>query len=364
MPHLRRGHPLLVSLLTVGSALAQTWQPLAPAAAPSPRQAHRMATDTATNRVVLFGGFDPFYLADTWEWDGTNWTMVAAGAPTARVAGAMAVDPLTGHVLMFGGVEANPYYPPSTWIYSAPTTWLWDGFTWNALPTAHAPTARAEHAMATDVGTGHVILYGGSNGVPFDETWQWDGADWQLLATTATPAVPTLPAMAAAPGGHHVVLFGGANSGGANYQATWQIGHYPLVSTFGTGCGSPATTLTPDAGSLPVPGQTFQSTIGNVPAGGVALQLLGISDTSVGGAPLPLDLTFAGMPGCMLYQDMLLFAGCTDNGNGTATHSIALPNSAALVDGVFYAQGCVLFTTANPAGIVTTNALAVTVGYP
>jgi hypothetical protein len=54
------------------------WRTVA-GAAPTPRGGHAMAYDLARQRIVLYGGFtnEAPRLADTWEWDGADWTCVA-----------------------------------------------------------------------------------------------------------------------------------------------------------------------------------------------------------------------------------------------------------------------------------------------
>lgn len=45
-------------------------------------------------------------LSDTWEWDGTNWEQKApAAAPSARQRHALAYDSARQRVVLFGGME-------------------------------------------------------------------------------------------------------------------------------------------------------------------------------------------------------------------------------------------------------------------
>jgi len=39
-----------------------------------------MAYDSARQRLVLFGGITPDFLADTWTWDGSTWSIHLAGS--------------------------------------------------------------------------------------------------------------------------------------------------------------------------------------------------------------------------------------------------------------------------------------------
>jgi hypothetical protein len=74
--------------------------------------------------VVLFGGFTGAALvADTWEWDGTNWTQLTPSAsPSARCAHAMAYDAASQRVVLFGGALVWPTFLGDTWIYGPPVT--------------------------------------------------------------------------------------------------------------------------------------------------------------------------------------------------------------------------------------------------
>ena len=56
------------------------WTQRAPAQSPPPRYDHAMAYDSARQRLVLFGGITPDFLADTWTWDGSTWSIHLAGS--------------------------------------------------------------------------------------------------------------------------------------------------------------------------------------------------------------------------------------------------------------------------------------------
>jgi Bacterial Ig-like domain (group 2) len=57
------------------------WAMAANAGPPGPRFGPAMAYDAHRNRVVLFGGFTGAgYRADTWEWDGTQWSLIPSPA--------------------------------------------------------------------------------------------------------------------------------------------------------------------------------------------------------------------------------------------------------------------------------------------
>lgn len=101
--------------MAVGNALfGDTWEWdgltwLAKAAAPSPRQWHALAFDPSTQRTLLFGGMtanspSPVASNDTWEWDGSMWSpRNMANAPAARWGHAMVSETALQRVLLFGG---------------------------------------------------------------------------------------------------------------------------------------------------------------------------------------------------------------------------------------------------------------------
>lgn len=335
------------------------WQQRTTTTFPPVRFGHAMAFDRVRQRVVMFGGrtrSGAIFLNDTWEWDGTTWSLrTPVTAPTARMGHAMALDPSHGQVLLFGGIQIGGPIVGDTWT--------WNGTNWTQLSPAHPLSPRMNAIIATDLLRGRIVLYGGYNGVALFETAEWDGSDWTLLPTPVQPGVPAFPAMATGPGGRHVVLFGGEDPTGVPHAETWSYGQLAATRAFGSGCGAPPLALAPAAGSAPVLGQVFRSEMTAVPAGAVPFQSLGFSNTMLNGLPLPIDLTQFQMPGCFLHHDAVaLFLSCTLLG-GTATHALSLPNQPAFAGWEVYLQGYVLAPGSNPAGVLTSSALAVTLGF-
>jgi hypothetical protein len=73
-------------------------------AGPLPRADAAMAWNNARRRLVMFGGFfGSSLLADTWEWDGSAWSVIDASGPSARVGHTMA-STQTGVVMIGGNV--------------------------------------------------------------------------------------------------------------------------------------------------------------------------------------------------------------------------------------------------------------------
>lgn len=141
----------------------------------------------------------------------------------------------------------------------------------------------------------------------------------------------------------------------------------PLISAtytaFGAGCvGSAGTpTLRAASGHLPWAGDTFPVQIANVLPVTSVLVLLGLSNTSWFGIPLPFDLTASGMPGCSaLVSGELTFTAASSA--GIATLSLPIPNVTALLSAHFYNQALVLDLAANPLGLTTSNGAEAVIG--
>jgi len=200
------------------------WTQLTGAALPPRRFEHAMVYDGKRDRIVMFGGrgsSGTSLMNDTWEWDGSSWTLMRpVTSPSPRVGHAMAFDPISGSVILFGGIQLGGPIVGDMWS--------WDGTNWTQLLPAHAPSARWHAVMASDPGAGHVVLHGGSDGVDLTDTWIWNGADWTSLRTRARPQGSVLPAMTTGIDGRHVVLFGGEDATGAMRAETWWFGKLPL----------------------------------------------------------------------------------------------------------------------------------------
>jgi hypothetical protein len=194
------------------------------AAAIGVRNAHAMAYDARRGRVVLFGGADAAAVrGDTWEWNGSAWTLAAASGPPPRTFPAMACDARRGRILMFGGNRVLfGSDPPADGTFLG-DTWEWDGGAWSRID-APGPSPRAEAAMAYDAARGRVVLFGGYDRVEgkirrLGDTWEWDGSRWRLL-TVAGPSARSGAAEVFDGVLGAVVLVGGRTESGTSAE-TW-----------------------------------------------------------------------------------------------------------------------------------------------
>jgi hypothetical protein len=189
-----RGQMLLFGGDTNGGALLNqtwvydgtNWTQLHPANSPTPRDGSALAFDPTRGRAVLFGGHDANgRLADTWEWAGTNWTQIPTSyAPAPRFWESMAFDSHTGRIVLFGGDHFLPYD-----LGESNDTWEWDGTQWSLDAPAAAPAVRSGQAMAYDANRDRVVVFGGWNAATspatiYGDTWEL-GSGIQTAVGTA-----------------------------------------------------------------------------------------------------------------------------------------------------------------------------------
>jgi cysteine-rich repeat protein len=190
--------------------------------APAPRANATMAYDRDHEVSVLFGGAvsgggAPF--SDTWLWNGVRWQQVySPTGPSARVTPAMAFDPVRHRVVLFGGND------PIAKMDLA-DTWEWDGTSWTlavdpAMTTQH-PSARPNAAAFFDPKTGRIVLTGGGqDATPIKDTWAYDGT-WHDISPTGTAPQVTRAGIVYDPPNQRAVLIGGYTGSNATTAAMW-----------------------------------------------------------------------------------------------------------------------------------------------
>jgi len=163
---------------------------------------------------VLFGGYDGSnYLGDTWLWDGSTvqWTQATPNNHPPAVTGPMWFPDPNGRADLFGGFDGQFYQL---------TMWQWNGSDWTQLSPPTVPFARASAAVATNISTGQVVMFGGLADVNQNNTWTYDGTTWTLQSPAVQPLLVYAASAAFDPGLQGVVLFGGG-SGGVDQNTTW-----------------------------------------------------------------------------------------------------------------------------------------------
>ncbi len=196
------------------------WTQKFPATSPSPRLTAGMAYDEARQQVVLFGGGpgSPTGFADTWVWDGTNWTQkFPATSPPARAGSPLAYDTIRGQTVLFGGTADGVTFFNDTWV--------WDGTTWTQKFPATSPSPRVHAGMAYDEALQQVVLFGGANNpitLVLGDTWVWDGVNWTQKFPATSPPGRHLHAMAYDDARTQIALFGGYTGSFANDTWVWE----------------------------------------------------------------------------------------------------------------------------------------------
>jgi hypothetical protein len=154
-----------------------SWALRTPTTRPPAREGHAMAYDSARRVTVLFGG--SFYdfvtntgtlFSDTWEWNGTCWVLRApATSPPGRWEHTMAYDSARGVTVLFGGRAVSD---AGEELLLA-DTWEWDGTNWTERTPAASPSARDSPAMAFDAAHGQMVLSGGQldDVFVYGDTW-------------------------------------------------------------------------------------------------------------------------------------------------------------------------------------------------
>jgi hypothetical protein len=169
-----------------GASLADTWEwngsewrPI-DAAGPAGRDHHTLTWDPVRNALLLFGGWDgQRVVADGWILRGSRWSRLPGPEPPARAAHASAFDQILNQVVIFGGRALDHFFAD---------TWLWNGERWQE-GEGKGPPARAFHGFAYDSTMAGSVLFGGRVGDErFDDTWIYRAGQWQLLPVQPSPA--------------------------------------------------------------------------------------------------------------------------------------------------------------------------------
>ncbi|HEX2680868.1 MAG TPA: kelch repeat-containing protein [Candidatus Dormibacteraeota bacterium] len=126
-----------------------------------------LSPDPASGRVVLVG-HTSCCTPNTWDWDGTKWTLLGQVGPQGYQFN-LAADPAVKAVVAEDNVA----------------TWIWDGARWTQLSVSGGPGHLQEASLAFDSRDQVVLLFGGLNpDVAYgtrNNLWSWDGQSWAQL---------------------------------------------------------------------------------------------------------------------------------------------------------------------------------------
>ncbi len=209
------------------------WTKLAPAGEDLPARAGHAATlDPGTNRVIVYGGQDPFDRFDVWVRDlggSTSWTSMAPQGihPDAAYDVASACDTQRHRILYFGGQSAFHAMTSSVWALGL------DGSpAWSVLPTIGTPPApRTGAAAIYDPVGDRLIIFGGLSFSPVNdvtkEVWSLSLSGtptWSLLKPVGGPGGRAYASASYDPRRNRMLVFGGFNYGYPGvYSDVWAL---------------------------------------------------------------------------------------------------------------------------------------------
>jgi hypothetical protein len=243
-----------IAMNAAAGRLQFVWVQATPSTMPSSRWAYALAYDSVNQNTVLFGGspaaFGPTtFLADTWLWSGTNWTLMnPATSPAERNDHEMVFDSARSNLLLYGGVNSSFQLLADTWVF--------DGTTWTQQSPVTNPGVRGGHGLTYDPVRQEVVLFGGASdhGI-VNETWVWNGTTWTQRSPDTSPGARWRPSMAFDEAHGYVVLFGGFQSDQDHMWndtwiwngTTWQQ-QFPATSP--TNRAGAALAYSPEAGGI------------------------------------------------------------------------------------------------------------------
>lgn len=178
--------------------------------ATKPSLSGAMAYDSSRKRLVFHTSSN-----ETWEYAAGAWTKVADGAavPSTRDSATLVYDASRSKVVLFGGRKRDGYYLSDTWE--------WDGTQWTKRSTAASPPPRFRHSMVYDpVRKRSLILGGQNNSGLLGDVWAFNGTNWSQIAST-NPVAGSHAAYDEARS--RVVIFGGQDPYGQFSSTTVEL---------------------------------------------------------------------------------------------------------------------------------------------
>lgn len=194
------------------------WIPVLPSGTPpAPREGHGAWLDTASNRMIVFGGGNNGIMDvpnDLWVLTNANgqggspaWEQLTPGGPLPLPVERFAsgYDPTNNRLVMFGGCC---YWNNSAWLLTT-ANGLGGTPVWAPLaPSGTVPEIREVHAYGYDPTLNELIVFGfGSVVSLYNDTWVLSSANgiggtpsWTNIIPNNAPGSPPLPFLAADPG--------------------------------------------------------------------------------------------------------------------------------------------------------------------
>ena len=177
---------------------APKWDPLTPVGTvPRVRMRHASVYDSATNTLIIFGGYDcaNTYYNDVWILQNANnvtgqpaWTQLQPSGtpPSPRQSSSAIYDPTTISLILYGG-DSGAAPAGDMWILSHANgtggTPAWTQLT----ASGTVPIARSGHTATYDSQNNVMTVYGGFDGTNIlSDTWTLSGANGQAGSATWT----------------------------------------------------------------------------------------------------------------------------------------------------------------------------------
>jgi hypothetical protein len=413
-------HLVFAAAAAAPCLMAQEWRKLTPATVPTGGLS--MAYDAGRERVVLLGSARVGESPPLWEWDGSDWRVIpTSGGPSWGVITYDAVrrkllcyDVFATTTWVLDGARWTQLFPQVSpprsgtgntamtfdesrgvavlhdgqlLFWRGIGTWEWDGVQWRQgsdRDDLGLTGLTYDHRRGVVVGTtflgfdewtgsawSHREVVGVGRGV-YDasigevvalsylsnsELIAWNGSRSRVIPTNPGPS-PYVAVLAHDTKRGRTILFDTF----VGTLDTWEFVAYPAAyQTFGTGCpgtyGLPQLQQLP--GQIPVVGHPFSVEVSNLPPIGVAYMVVGLSKTNWLGLPLPLPLDLIGMLGCTAYTDHIRVFPIVSVG-GRAVWTTLVWNDPGRT---FYNQAFVLDASANPFGLIVSNAGEGVIGY-
>jgi hypothetical protein len=180
-----------------------TWTQLLPKGTkPSSRFGHTGLYDSASNRLMVFGGgtssacFNDYHVLQNANTKGGTMTWVSVvptgTAPGVRMRQASAYDAGTNTLIIFGGFNCKSTYYNDVWILSNAND-LTAMPTWTQLvTTGTSPSVRQNSSAIYDSSTNSLVVYGGDKGgTPTGDIWILSHANGTGGSPTWTQLTPS-----------------------------------------------------------------------------------------------------------------------------------------------------------------------------
>ena len=176
---------------------AGSWGELTPTTLPKCALFSSITYEKDNGRVLFAGGLcgTGGIAADTYEWDGSNWTLLSPLASQGLVYGdALAYDEIRQQAVMFGGTL------PAATIQASPTrstTLVFVSNAWIPVGISVTPAPRSRFVFQSDPVRQVIWLYGGVNeSDTFFDFWQYANGRWtpQALSKPTDPVGCSSPA--------------------------------------------------------------------------------------------------------------------------------------------------------------------------